>query len=621
MSGSSSINYFNNIFTNQLLQQQFNNTIAQNNSQIQQNNQNTSQLGSAINSLSNLLASSNKTSAASSYQLSSLDAYTMNKLKSQGADKVKLDDLIGILSGDTDDLLYTRTPSNDPNITSTNKSPVFGADVSKLLAQASQVAQRGDDVNLYLDTAKEIAEKGDYDDLRRFINVTSTVMNTKQPLNSYYSFAKDILNKRSYDFESNVFSLQTLLAYGTNMDTATKIMKNMETTGMTGRNNLVDLHRVIVNEKDKTGNSNLASFLSDMAASGDTRAFLDKYMEKNGIKTTAPDFTKFDRIERIDGEDMVITEGESAALFAQAISQQKGLLDKSVMYWSSLQTGAMDHGDNYLDLSKLKAGTYDIYVKIGNFAGGTDTAKKRVVVLPKDEVYVDGGGKDCNDDDHDDDKVKDKEKNNNGLGDTKDDDNEVKFEDYSNPGHNKVENNKSYDDNKIKNNESNDNCEKVATNKDKEDEDNKNKVSYNSNNYTDKEGESKKDSSEVSFVTKVETKKPTSSKKKLENDDLDFICNRPIVKNQIVRALNSENKELAEKYKEKKVQLMDILTLSDYKKEREKVCNALKGCLTKDSLSASLKLRNVDDEGVKKACEIMNFIPNQTVQEVNPDKK
>ena len=66
---------------------------------------------------------------------------------------------------------------------------------------------------------------------------------------------------------------------------------------------------------------------------------------------------------------------------------------------------------------------------------------------------------------------------------------------------------------------------------------------------------------------------------------------------------------------------MDILTLSDYKKEREKVCNALKGCLTKDSLSASLKLRNVDDEGVKKACEIMNFIPNQTVQEVNPDKK
>ena len=79
MSGSSSINYFNNIFTNQLLQQQFNNTIAQNNSQIQQNNQNTSQLGSAINSLSNLLASSNKTSAASSYQLSSLDAYTMKR--------------------------------------------------------------------------------------------------------------------------------------------------------------------------------------------------------------------------------------------------------------------------------------------------------------------------------------------------------------------------------------------------------------------------------------------------------------------------------------------------------------------------------------------------------------
>lgn len=77
-----------------------------------------------------------------------------------------------------------------------------------------------------------------------------------------------------------------------------------------------------------------------------------------------------------------------------------------------MQTGAISQGSSYLDLSKLGPGTYDIYVKIGPGYGGTDTATKRVIILPKDSIN-----------------------GNNGLGDTNDGDNTVKFEDSSNPAH------------------------------------------------------------------------------------------------------------------------------------------------------------------------------------------
>ncbi|MEK7433796.1 MAG: hypothetical protein AABZ74_11735 [Cyanobacteriota bacterium] len=626
---SASINYANNLVTNQILQQQFNNTVAKNNNQIQQNNQASSQLGGALDNLSNLL---NSSSSSSKVQLNAVDQYTLNRLQTNGADKAKLENLVDLVSGNTDDLLYTRTTSNDPNITAKNKVGVYGADLSKLLGQAARVAQRGDNVNAYLDTAAEIVEKGDYDDLRRFLNVTDTVMGSNQKLDSYYTFAKDILNKRSYDFESNVFSLQTLLAYGTNMDTGTKIMKNMETTGMTGRNNLVDLNRVVVNEKQKTGSYNLAGFLDKMAASGDTRAFLDKYMADNGLKTTAPDFTKFNRIERIDGEDMIIKEGESAALFGQAVSQQNGLLSKDVMYWSSLQTGAMSHGDNYLDLSKLKAGTYDIYVKIGNYAGGTDTAKKRVVVLPKDEVSVEGGGKvEDKDDDCDDGKVKDKDcnegevkgshdkskekdddnkvKSNNGLGDQKDDDNEVKGTDTSNPGHNKVE---------FKKDNSNE-----AESDSKKAEDKRPVLTQQSYSEVEK-NKSKESEKDDDFISSII--RPTKEKEKRKDfklHDLSGLCEKPEVKPQIIRAVTEDNKELSERHRNKRLHIAEVLADVRFKKEHEKIGKCIRSCFSKDETTEYLSSKNINNDGIKKCLDFLKY--NEPKQEesssVNPVRR
>jgi len=102
------------------------------------------------------------------------------------------------------------------------------------------------------------------------------------------------------------------------------------------------------------------------------------------MMSTKPDprASQFDRIERIDGEPMVIKKGEKVALFAQAISTQHGLLPESVLYWSSKEKGAMAQGTSYLDLSKLGVGVHHIAVKIGGYGGGTDTAIKTVIVEP-----------------------------------------------------------------------------------------------------------------------------------------------------------------------------------------------------------------------------------------------
>ncbi len=408
----STINYFNNLINNQIAQGRFNNFVQQGQSQNSSatQTQQVSELSKALDSLTGLLnANSSSGTTANQQQL----AYTVQQLVNSGASLNKISNLINSITGDTGDLLYTRTGSDDPNLTLQNKIQAFGQDLPALLSQTTQLAQFGEDVDKYLDTAANVVGKGDYDDLRRFISVTDSVMYTGQNLDKFYDFTNEILDKRHYDMESNIFSVQTMLGYGTNLDTALDIMHNMETTNLAGRNNLVDLNRVIIDARNK--GCYLPYMFDQMAKSGDTRAFMDDYMAHNGMKTTAPDFEKFKRIERIDGEDMVIHQGESAALFAQAVSSVDGLLPESVLYWSSMQTGAISHGSSYLDLSKLGPGTYDIYVKIGNYAGGTDTAKKRVIILPNEDT-----------------------KGNNGLGDQKDSDNTVKFDDASNPGHNKV---------------------------------------------------------------------------------------------------------------------------------------------------------------------------------------
>lgn len=382
------LNYFNNLVNNQIVQNRNNNAVSNTQQSQSETKQGTTTaeelspaLSSALSSLAGLLNSA-KTQGANNNAMTS----QVGKLIESGVDVEKLDAAMeAIATQDGDDLLYTRTNANDADITSQNKQVVLNADMQAFLNQASMLAARGEDVNRYLDSVSKVMAKGDYDDLRRFISVTNTVVATNQSLEKFYDFSDEVLDKRHYDHESNIFSVQTLLGYGAKLDTALKIMKQMENTGLEGRNNMVDLNRVIIDARNK--GAYLPLVFNKMAESGDTRGFMDAYMKSQGMKTTAPDFNKFDRIERIDGEDMVIHQGESAALFAQAISSAEGLLPESVLHWSSVQTGAISKGSSYLDLSKLGPGVYDIYVKIGPETGlkGSDTAKKRVVVLPKDE--------------------------------------------------------------------------------------------------------------------------------------------------------------------------------------------------------------------------------------------
>lgn len=416
---SNYLNYFNNLVNNQIAQNRNNSAasnVSQSNSSEPKKGTNTTEelspeLSSALNSLAGLL------STAKNQNDNSGVVTQVSKLLNAGANIENLANVMDSIDAKNgDDLLYTRTNSNDPNITNQNKQVVIGADMQSFLNQATKLVALGQDVNKYIDAVSKVMEKGDYDDLRRFISVVDTAVSKGQNLESLYQFSNEIMDKRHYDHEGNMFAVQTMMLYGASLDNSLKIMRNMENTGLNGRNNMVDLNRVIIDARNE--GVYVPYLLNEMAKSGDSRAFMDAYMNAQGMKTTAPDFTKFNRIERIDGEDMVIKQGESAALFAQAISSADGLLPESVLHWSSVQTGAISKGSSYLDLSKLPPGTYDIYVKIGPGYGGTDTAKKRVVVLA-----------DENNPGH----------NNNGLGDTKDSDNPVKGEDSSNPGHNKTE--------------------------------------------------------------------------------------------------------------------------------------------------------------------------------------
>lgn len=381
---SNYLNYFNNLINNQSVQNK-NNTV--NNTSQNDKKESTEpteelspELSSALSSLAGLLSTSKTQNNSASEALTS----SVAKLIQSGANVEKLNWLMESIAGDTEDFLYTRTGPNDTSINDNNKMAIYGADMQNFISQALNIAKRGEDINKYLDSATKVLEKGDYDDLRRFISVTDTVIATNQPLNDFFDFSNEVLDKRHYDHESNIFAVQTMLGYGARLDTALKIMKSMENTGLEGRNNMVDLNRTIIDAKNK--GLYLPYLFNKMAETGDSRGFMDAYMRANNMKTTAPDFNKFDRIERIDGEDMVIRQGDSAALFAQAISSDKGLLPESVLYWSSVQTGALSQGSSYLDLSKLEPGVYDMYVKIGPGYGGTDTAMKRVVVLPKDEI-------------------------------------------------------------------------------------------------------------------------------------------------------------------------------------------------------------------------------------------
>lgn len=319
----------------------------------------------------------------------------LNDLGVTGTDRALLGDILKqITSRSKDDRLFYQPTNRDNFFNSVNSIIVNNGDLQAFINSAKLIISKGANFEKFLDMTATVSQKGDYDDLRRFFNVLGTMLYNGVDLDKFYAFGKNILNINHYDFESNVFSLQTFVSYGGKIDDFLDIANNLPTTFMPGRNNMVDLHRIIIDFRNKGGYlpvlfDNLAK--EARKPDGNVREYMNTYMKMNGLKDTSPDFNRFNRIERIDGPDMIIKQGESAALFGQAISSAQGLLPESVLYWSSLEDGQLSHGSSYLDLSKLSVGVHHIAVKIGGYwQGGTDTAIKTVIVLPPDQTEETG---------------------------------------------------------------------------------------------------------------------------------------------------------------------------------------------------------------------------------------
>lgn len=295
-------------------------------------------------------------------------------------------DFFQALFAPDDDTVFAQSNNFDVFYNSSNIRTVLGADLDAFIGTAYQVTRKGGDLGAFMEAGTDVLRKGDYDDFRRFLQVSSLVALQNQNLQKFYDFGSQILDKSPHDYEGNAFQVYMTLAHGGNLEDFIDIASSLETTGFEGRNNLVDLTRVIVDFRNKGA---YTPFLFQQMAAvansgGNVREYMNEYMLKQGMMSTKPDprASQFDRIERIDGDPMVIKKGEKAALFAQAISTQHGLLPESVLYWSSKEKGPLAQGTSYLDLSKLGVGVHHIAVKIGGYGGGTDTAIKTVIVEP-----------------------------------------------------------------------------------------------------------------------------------------------------------------------------------------------------------------------------------------------
>lgn len=327
--------------------------------------------------------------------LNSIPAATVDKVKAVlgNLDQDTLEKGINFfqaLFGQRGDRVFAQQNNSDVYLNSTNTAQVTGADLDKFLQTAYYTLTAGYDVGKFLDHATKVLNQGDYDDFRRFLSVTDMVLYKGDDLETFFNFGDKMLDDSHHDFEGNLFQIYTTLAYGGTVQNYVDIASGLNVTEQEGRNNLVDLTRITVDAYKK--GANMPTVFNALATEakrdgGDVRAMMDQYMTEQGMPPTGPDYSKFDRIERIDGDTMYVKQGESAALFAQAVSSREGLLPESVLYWSSDETGALSHGSSYLDLSKLPPGTYHIGVKIGNYAGGTDTAFKTVVIEPNPD-YV-----------------------------------------------------------------------------------------------------------------------------------------------------------------------------------------------------------------------------------------
>lgn len=297
-----------------------------------------------------------------------------------------------------DQRLFFQAHNTDSFLTAANSILVEGGDLGLFLQTALQVRNVGD-LDKFYRAVSNVMQKGDYDDLRRFLNVTGTVMRRGENLETWYAFSNQVLNEAPDDYEGVIFAAQTTMSYGASLADFKAMHAKLDMHGFEGRNNLVDLNRVTI--AARKANLDVAAVLrlmaQEMQYEQDGRAIIDEMMQIFRLQDTRPDFNLFARIERLDSGPMTITQGESAALFCQAISSRDGLLPAYMTCWSSEELGEMGRG-NYMDLSKLPPGTYHFVAKID---GGGDTAIKTVIVEPRDgepdpdegAVIIGGGGK------------------------------------------------------------------------------------------------------------------------------------------------------------------------------------------------------------------------------------
>jgi hypothetical protein len=386
--------YFNNLINQQVAQNRFDNSGNKKKNLEQANPIQPKPLNDYSNSILNNLAELLENARNDSDD--NTDPAVLKiiyKLIQAGGNPDNVLNLLNALASNTDDIVFTRTDSSDFAINDQNKIGLSGGDLENFLIQSASVASNGQDIDKYLNTVTGIVNNCDYDDLRRFIDLTNFAIAGEQDLTVLLNYYGQIAASQPENMESNLFTIQTLMEYGASLGDSLEIMNNMETGGHQGKENMGELQAIIRDSAKR--NVNLSGVFKEMAGCGDTIGFIEAWLSFNGMKYIKPiDYSRYHKIETLDSKkSLVIHEGDDTALFAQTVSSTEGVLPESVMYWNSAQTGPLANGTSYLDLSILEPGTYDIYAKIGNYDAGTDTARRRIIVLAKGEKLPD----DCND--------------------------------------------------------------------------------------------------------------------------------------------------------------------------------------------------------------------------------
>jgi hypothetical protein len=300
-------------------------------------------------------------------------------------------DLLRQVAQHGDPRLFFQADNQDSFLNAANSVVVGGGNLAEMLTAAKQVKRSGGDMAKFYTAVQNVMAQGDYDDLEQFFSAVDVTVITGNSLEKLYQMSSRILGAASNDFESVIFAAQSAMLHRGSLGDFEKILDKTNFYGFEGRNNLVDFQRVLATAR-KAG-MNTGEFLNlvarECADGANGRDLLDDCMAVFHLRSEAPDFRRFDRIERVDSAPMTIKQGDKAALFCQCVSVEDGLKPPSWVSWSSEETGAAGSG-NYLDLSQLGPGTYHFIAKV---TGGGDTAVKTVIIEPKGD-HDNGHGND-----------------------------------------------------------------------------------------------------------------------------------------------------------------------------------------------------------------------------------